>query len=316
MTLRVITPGFLTTVQDMGRFGYQRYGVPPSGAMDWFAMQAANRLVGNARGAAGLEFTLDPPELLAEVDCLVACAGRGFDLWVAGRWVGMWYSAYVRRGEVIQLGARPGGGWGYLAVAGGIDVAPVLGARATYVRGGLGGVEGRPLKPGDRLPVGPRTAGPQAQAGAQLIPQARLAYGDDVTLDVVLGPQEDAFTSAGRAVFTGSPYQVSAASDRTGYRLVGEPIEHRGVTELLSEGMAHGAVQVPADGQPIVMMADRPTTGGYPKIATVARASLPLLAQCPPGGSVRFRAVSVQAAREAYQRLLANMTEGIDGGDD
>lgn len=318
MSLHVLSPGFLTTIQDPGRFGYQRFGVPPSGAMDWFALHAANHLVGNSPAAAGLEFTLQAPELAAEEDCLVAAAGCGFDLWIAGRWVGLWMAARVRRGEVIQFGARPEGGWGYLSVAGGVDTPLVLGSRSTYLRAGLGGLQGRALAAGDRLPIGALTGGdPFTRVGAYLVPRARPGYGSPVELSVVPGPQDQAFSPHGQAVFFSSTYRVSPTSDRSGYRLTGERITHQNSADLLSEGMAHGAVQVPADGQPIVMMSDRPTTGGYPKIATVARASLPLLAQCQPGsGEVRFRPVSVQDAQAAYRRLLVQVEEGISYGED
>ena len=315
--LRVITPGFLTTIQDIGRTGYLAFGVPPSGAMDWFALHAANRLAGNLPDAAGLEFTLEAPELLAEADCLVAAAGRGFDLWVSGRWVGLWMAAWVRRGEVIQFSVRPEGGWGYLAVAGGIATEPVLGSRATYLRGALGGLDGRALQAGDLLPVGPVRKDCILRAGAYLSARVQPRYSELVELLAVPGPQAEAFREAGQAVFYASAYQISPASDRVGYRLTGERVTHSAGADLLSEGMAPGSVQVPADGQPIVMMSDRPTTGGYPKIATVGRASLPLLAQCQPGlGRVMFRQVSVQAAQQAYRCLLASIDEGIEYGED
>jgi antagonist of KipI len=207
MGLRVLSPGFLTTIQDLGRFDYQRFGVPPSGAMDWFALHAANRLVGNPAGAAGLEFTMQAPDLMAEEDCLVAAAGCGFDLWVAGRWVGLWMAARVRRGELIQFGVRPEGGWGYLAAAGGIDTPMVLGSRSTYVRSGLGGFEGRALRAEDRLLLGAVSVEDSLnRAGAWLAPSARLPYVSQAELAVVPGPQVEAFSSQGQAVFYGSAY--------------------------------------------------------------------------------------------------------------
>jgi antagonist of KipI len=306
MTLLTVDPGFLTTVQDLGRPGCERYGVPVSGAMDRLALMAANALVGNPPGAAGLEFALSGPVFQASGEgLLVAAGGRGFSLRVGGRPIPLWMAAWVRSGESIALQSS-GSGWGYLVVGGGIDVPLVMGSHSTYLRGGFGGLEGRILQAGDRLQVGP--GGSYDLAGLELPQALRPAYSDQPLIDVVLGPQEGAFTEAGLAAFLNEEYALTGACDRMGYRLAGPRIAHRKGADVLSEGIPLGAVQVPGDGLPIVLMADRQTAGGYAKIGVVASASLPLLAQCPPGvGKVRFRAVTVSDAQEKWRKIIGGL---------
>jgi len=311
LQLLVHEPGFLTTVQDLGREGCERFGVPVSGVMDRLALMAANALVGNPPGAAGLEFVLLGPVLEAAGftsrsgnGCLVAAAGRGFRLEIGGRAIPLWMAAWARSGEVVALRAV-GPGWGCLAVGGGIDVPPVMGSRSTYLRGRFGGLGGRTLQAGDVLDIGPAAGGGYELAGRELPDELRPAYSDHPLIDVVLGPQVEAFSEAGLAAFLGGEYTPTPACDRMGFRLSGAQIGHQKGADILSEGIPLGAVQVPGDGQPIVLMADRQTTGGYAKIAVVASASLPLLVQCPPGsGSVRFRAVSVGEAQAKWRRVL------------
>jgi len=306
---KVLSPGFLTTVQDLGRVGYERLGVPGCGAMDRVALMAANALVGNPPGAAGLECALLGPALRVEGECLVAAGGRGFVLEVGGRQLPLWMAAWVRRGEVVALLPIEGAGWSYLAFSGGVDVAPVMGSRATYLRGGFGGLEGRALQEGDSLELG-EASQLYERAGRELPGGLRPAYADRVEVEVVLGPQADAFTEAGQAAFLEGEYTLSPACDRMGYRLAGPAVAHRSGVDILSEGIPLGAVQVPGDGQPIVLMADHQTAGGYPKIGVVTGASLPLLAQCPPGrGRVRFRAVSVEQAQVEWRRIVRGLQE-------
>ncbi len=318
MPLRVLSPGPLTTIQDLGRFAYERFGVPQSGAMDWFALRAANALVGNPPDAAGLEFILEAPVLQAGEDCLVAAAGRGYALQVHGRRVGLWRAAWVRRGEVISLAREGASGWGYLAVLGGIDAPLVMGSRSTYLRGNFGGWHGRVLREEDALPVStnyPR--GWKERAGRWLPLDKRPMYADEANIPVIMGPQEQAFTAEALELFTRETFAISATSDRMGYRLEGPRLEHRGSPDLISEPLAWGAVQVPADGMPMVLMSDRPTTGGYPKIATVARAGLPLLAQAMPGsGRVRFCPVSLAEAQRQLHQRMEWIETGIEGDED
>lgn len=306
MFLNVEASGPLTTVQDLGRTGYERYGVPVSGALDSLALWATNALVGNAPDAAGLEIPVEVA-LSASAEALLAVCGAGeASVRINGRARPTWTALYVRARQTIEVNAAPGR-WAYLAVSGGLAVPLVLGSRATYLRGGFGGWEGRALQPGDRLPVGPSALPSAAAAGRTLPVQCRPPYSESPTVEVILGPQLGHFSHATLDTFLTEEFAVSAEADRMGYRLSGPtlaPIQ----ADILSEGMALGAVQVPASGQPIVMLADRPTTGGYPKIATVIRADVPLVAQCPPGvGRVQFRATTVEAAQAKYRARLAEL---------
>lgn len=296
--LEVLEPGLLTTVQDAGRKGWARYGVPPSGPLDEAAFTAANDLAGNPPDAAALEITLTGPALRVGRECLIAVCGAEFDLWVGVLPVPLWHAVYVRAGQIVTFGARRRGARVYLAVSGGIALPPFLGSQATYLPGGFGGLDGRALRAGDRLPLGATTMRNPAQSAGRVWPvERRPPYTPQPTLRVVLGPQDDYFTAEGIATFLDSAYQLTSEADRMGARLQGPPIAHRGPTGSVSDGVVAGSVQAPPDGQPIVMLADHQTTGGYPKIATVIRADLPLLAQCLPGDRIRFAAVTLAEAR-------------------
>ena len=308
--LDVIESGFLTTVQDTGRIGWGRFGVPPAGPMDPFAFRAANLLVGNPPDAAGLEITLAGPVLRASCECLIAVCGAEFDVRVGSLPAPTWHAVFVRAGYEIRFGQRRNGARAYLAVSGGIVLPQFLGSCATYLPGGFGGLEGRALRAGDQLFLGRyrdsdlRDSDLLIRAGKAWPRSARLPYSPNPTLRVVMGPQDDYFTSEGLATFVESEYEVTRSSDRMGYRLCGPAVTHRDKADIVSDGVVTGSVQIPGDGQPIVMMADHQTTGGYPKIATVIRADLPLLAQCLPSDLVRFRAVSIAEAQEALRNQL------------
>ena len=308
--LTILRPGLQSTVQDLGRPGRGAIGVPPSGAMDPLALRIANRLVGNPDGAAALEITLGGPEIRFEIDSLVAIAGSRFESSIDDRTAPHAESFAVTRGQVLKIGRSLEGARAVVAVAGGIDVPIVLGSRSTLL-GVCGGIDGRPLRSGDRIPLG--------RAPGELRPR-RLGervldrYEPDCLLRVVLGPQLKAFTSAGRAAFVSASYRMSPRSDRMGLRLEGPAIEHDGSADLLPEGIAPGAIQVPSDGQPILLGADRPTTGGYAKIATVVVADLWRAGQVKPGDRMRFSVVSVEYARALYRRqeeLLASAIEDV-----
>jgi KipI family sensor histidine kinase inhibitor len=289
--VEVLDPGLLTTVQDAGRDGHRRVGVSAAGPLDAPAHQAANRAAGNAPGAAALECTVGGPALsfLAPVRFAVAGADLGAVLERAdlGPWpVPLGASVLARPGNVLRFAGRRSGCRAYVALGGGIDVPEVLGSRATDLASAFGGFAGRALRAKDRLALGRATAD-----GATDRPGAGAATAR-VTVRVVLGPQADHFDAATTARFLATPWRVGSTSDRVGCRLEGEPLPHLGPGEILSDGMVPGSIQVPPEGQPIVMMADGPTTGGYPKIATVVTADLALLAQVVPGeGAVRFEAV-------------------------
>jgi antagonist of KipI len=309
VALEVLDGGLLTTVQDLGRTGYERYGVPVAGAMDPFALRAANLLVGNPLDAAALEITLAGPRLRATEKCLIAVAGADLGLRMNGWELPPWMAVFVRRGWTIEFGGRKAGCRAVLAVAGGIDVGPVMGSHSTYLSGGFGGLEGRALRRGDLVPVGPTDFPLPTQAGLTFPRRLIPAYSDTPEIRVVLGPQDDCFTDEGIATFLSSEYRGSSASDRMGCRLQGTKIAHKGPAGIISDGIPLGAVQVPPDGQPIIMLADRQATGGYPKIATVISADIPLLAQCVPGqSSVRFKAVGVEEAQVSYREMMEALT--------
>lgn len=292
--LLVEDPGLFTTVQDLGRTGYQRFGISPAGAMDPDRLALANALAGNAPDLAGLEMTAAGPTLVVEAEaCRIAVAGDQA-ITVNGEAAGTWRAVDLKRGDRVQAGALRAGLRGYLAVAGGFALAPTLGSLSTHTRTGIGGLDGRALRRGDRLPLRPgRAAGPPLALDP---PPAADSAG---AVRVVLGPQSDAFTEAGLATFLTSGYTVSARSDRMGCQLDGPGIEHRGGFNIVSDGIVGGSIQVPGSGRPIVLLADRQTTGGYTKIATVISADLPLFAQLRPGDTVRFRAVTLDEADRA-----------------
>jgi biotin-dependent carboxylase-like uncharacterized protein len=311
--IEVIDGGLLTTVQDLGRYGYQRYGVPTSGALDLFSLRAANRLVGNPDDAAGLEMTLVGPRLRFLVPATIALAGANLEARLDGHPATRWQSVLVEAGATLSFIGPQDGIRAYLAVAGGIDVPVVLGSRSTYTRSKLGGVEGRPLRAGDVLQVcGER---PVLLGGALRLPEDdRPAYGHSHVLRVVLGPQDDRFTARGIGTFLTSIYTVAPQSDRMGYRMTGPVIEHLRGPDIVSDGTPFGAVQVAGDGVPIVLLADRGTAGGYTKIATVIGPDLPRIAQAAPEDEVTFTRVDLETAyaavREQEERLASIVPAG------
>ena len=296
--LEVLEPGLLSTVQDGGRTGHRRSGVTAAGPMDARAFRAANRAVGNAEDAAAIECTITGPTLLFLAPTRLAVAGADLGAVLDRADLGPWplplgAAVLARPGNALRFLGRRFGCRAYVAIQGGIDVPPVLGARATDLRGGFGGMLGRALTTGDRLALGSPTGAAGVDSPADT--HARAAT---VRVRVVLGPQDDHLETDSVALFLGTAWRVGQTSDRVACRLEGPPLRHRGPAEILSDGMVPGSIQVPPDGRPIVMMADSPTTGGYPKLATVVSADLPALAQLVPGeGEVRFEAVAVEDAQ-------------------
>jgi antagonist of KipI len=271
----------LTTVQDLGRTGYRAAGVPLSGAMDGVALRAANRLVGNPEGAAALEITLLGPELVFTQEALVAVQGAAFEGVPLGE------ARLMRAGEKLKFGPCLRGCRAYLAVAGGIEVPLLLGSRSTYLRGAFGGLQGRALRAGDTLgrgQVAPCAIADREGAGCNLPPSP--------TVRAVRGAQGDDF---GDALF-GLEFKVTPQSDRMGMRLAGPKLESRGRRELISGAVVPGTVQIPPDGQPIVLTADAQILGGYPQAAHVVSADLPLLARLKPGDTFRFAEVTLEQA--------------------
>ena len=299
--LTVIDPGPFATLQDLGRYGYQRFGVSVSGAMDESALRVANMLVGNEEGEAAIEFTLIGGEYLVEADiCRLAVAGGDFPVSINGVPARGYASHTLHRGDRVAIGQAQAGARGYLAVAGGFDLPEDLGSRSTHIRSALGGMNGEGLSRAAQIPV--RGAG--AVDGPDLwLPHALWPHGDGV-VRVVLGPQDDLFTQAGIETLLTAKYRVSPKSDRMGCRLDGPVVEHAGDFNIVSDGIARGSIQVVGDGQPIVLLADRQTTGGYAKIATIISADLPLFAQRRPGQTVRFESVSVEDAESLRETML------------
>jgi KipI family sensor histidine kinase inhibitor len=293
--LEVLKPGAFTTVQDLGRTGYQALGVSPGGAVDPVAARVANRLVGNRDDAAVLECSMQGPVIRFHTGARVACVG----------WSGLRSGRPLEicSGDTLDLGARMLAVRGYVAIAGGIRVPMVLGSRATDVRAGFGGHGGRALKAGDRLPVGPGTAGPTS--GNWWVNWPRSERPHRITeLRFLPGVQASWFSeSAGRRLRS-EIYQISPDFDRTGLRLDGPLLELAKTGELVSQPVVEGSIQVPPDGRPIVLLAERQTIGGYPQIGHVISADLPRLARCWPGTPVRFREVTLAEAREAWRDLI------------
>lgn len=299
--LKILDPGILTTIQDAGRWGYQADGVPVSGAMDWIAFAIANRLVRNEANAAALEIR-SPIVLQTDERCLVALTGADADLRIDARAIPMWARVFVRAGSIIEINPRRAGGWMYLAIHGGVDVPLVLGSRSTYARAGLG----CELQAGDTLPIGdPGRVDLVALAGTIASNNVRSFATRHSSVRVILGPHHDWFTRDAIETLTSTEYALTDIADRMGYRLTGLKLDRVRKEELISCGVPLGALQIPADGQPIVLMADHQTTGGYPIIATVIRADLPILAQRAPGERVSFQVVSVEQAQTVWRQALS-----------
>jgi antagonist of KipI len=290
--LIVLEGGPLTTIQDLGRFGHLRVGIPTSGPLDQDAFLLANRLVGNPDGAAGLECTVIGPRIEFADDRLIAVTGADMAPTVNGAAAPAWQAVPVKAGDVLRFGPARAGVRAYLAFAGGLETPVVLGSRSTYVRGRLGGLGGRALRKGDRLPLG--AAGPARHRRVR--PGQAPVYGSEATVAVILGPQDDRFTPAGIAAFLEGPYDLLPQSDRMGVRLKGPFIEHTRGHDIVSDGVPMGGIQVIGEGQPIVLLADRQSAGGYTKIATVCSFDLGRIAQLKPGGRLSFRRVTVAEA--------------------
>ncbi|MDY3248766.1 MAG: biotin-dependent carboxyltransferase family protein [Candidatus Choladocola sp.] len=302
MAIRVLFPGALTTVQDPGRFGYQQAGIPCSGVMDQRSFSIANGLTGNLPGAAVLEHTILGGQYLFTQDAVIALTGADMDPRIDGSPCPMYRPVQISSGSVLSLGTARKGCRTYLAVTGGIDVPEVLGSRSTNIKCGIGGYEGRALLAGDLLPVGDsRVTYDEIRSRTS----AEIPYASDIRIRVIEGPQNDYFTENGLFTFYSGTYTVTGQSDRMGCRLSGPSIESIHGTDIISDGIVFGSIQITPAGEPIVLMADRQTTGGYAKIATVCTADLPLLAQARPGDTVHFEKITVSAAVKLMQETSA-----------
>jgi biotin-dependent carboxylase-like uncharacterized protein len=298
-TIKIIEGGPLATIQDRGRFAYLDRGVPTSGAMDQAALRIGNRLVGNSEDAAAIEITLGgfQAEFLRPTRFVLTGADMGAR--VNTRPVQPWTLTTAGRGDLLAI---PGPGTGcrtYLALAGGVAVDPVMGSRSTYVRGGFGGHQGRALARGDVLGTDTPTFAPIPSWKRHLIPP----YVPNPVLRVIPGPQDDRFTPDGLETFISQEYTLTDHCDRMGMLLRGAAITHRRGADIISDGIVNGTVQVPGNGQPIILGADSQTVGGYAKIATIISVDLPLLAQALPGARIRFAAIDLVEARGALLRF-------------
>ena len=293
-------PGTLMSVQDRGRPGLLSFGISGSGAMDQGALAIANALVGNADNAAGLEFAIAGGALTVDRDCLVAVTGGARDVRIGEKKAWGWQSYRLRRGERFAVGALGGAVWGYVAISGGIDVPPVLGSRATHLRSAIGGCEGRVLVAGDRLPLGPEPG------GAPRVLRVPYRHGRG-PVRIVPGPQDDYFDATAWRTFLSNTYLVTAKRDRMAMVLDGPPLAAAKGHDIVSDATVFGSIQVPSSAQPIVLTADRQTTGGYPKIATVASADLARLVQTPSGAAIRLQRISQDAAEELLLSEQANL---------
>jgi len=309
--IHVLRPGLFTTIQDLGRDGYRRFGVSVSGAMDRWALVVGNRLLGNPDEAAGLEITVQGPELLFEQALPLVITGADLSPTGNGLPLPLWTVVAMPAGSRLQFGLRRQGTRAYLTVAGGIDGPLILGSRSTHVRSGMGGHAGRALRKWDRLPVGPeRTAGTH-YVGRALPESHRPRYSASPTLRVVPGPQADRFTEDALSALCRNPYVLASESDRMGYRLRGLELEHRIAADIISDAVTFGTIQVPPDRQPILLMADCQTTGGYAKLATMVAADRSPAAQLAPGDRLSFIVITpdnavdlLRSARAELDRLL------------
>ena len=330
--LVVVKPGLLCSVQDLGRYGQRSLGICPGGALDTLALTVANRLVGNPDGSAGLEITLGGCELRFEVDTRIALAGDDFDARLDDRMLLLHWSVPVRAGQTLRLGGANQrtakvGLRSWLAVAGGIDVAPVLGSRSTDLKAGFGGHRGRALRKNDRLPLGEPSLSPGQlrQPAFGVRSPCWWGLGNDLPkgaedthrltwLRVLPGPEYEQFMAASKAQLWGESWRITPQSNRMGSRLSGPELKRRRHVDLLSAAVVPGVIQVPPSGQPIILLGDAQTTGGYPKIGAVIQADFWKLAQAPLQGVLRFvevDAAGARAARDLQQRYLAWVSEAL-----
>jgi len=304
MTLFVESPALIMSVQDSGRFGFLRFGLPESGPMDWWAFRVANQLLDNMPNSACLEIGFSNTALRVEKDVLLAVCGAGYQVFLNGRQIPLWMSFWAQKDDRLDFEKIPGGNWVYLAVSGGLHSQMWMGSRSVYPRAGLGKL----LRNGDQLPFDESPPQSRLDAGCFYPEPIRPAYSSDSKVGVIPGPQYERFTDEAQFVFWSQKFSVTSRSDRMGYRLQGPGLTHRSGADLVSQGMVIGEIQVPSDGQPIVMMPDHPTTGGYTCIGTICRADLPLIAQAQPGmREISFVKISLKEARGKLSKAVKDI---------
>jgi len=305
--LEILTPGALTSVQDLGRYGHGRYGVAPSGALDTFALRIANLLVGNREDQAGLEIMLLGPGIRISADTLLAVTGGNLSPHRNRQPIAMWQAHRFNKDDVLTFKSPVNGFRAYIGVGGGIGGPSVMGSRSTNLPSAFGGFEGRPVKKGDLL-LPERSCDNLSAVGRRFSSEENPHYPNEWKIRVIWGPQDDQFPAESRNLFINASYKMSPKSDRTGIRLQGPVIERRTdiAESIISEGVIAGSIQIPGDGKPIIILGET-VTGGYRKIATVIAADLPLLAQIKPGDDLQFEAVSEKSA----YRVLHDMEDRI-----
>jgi antagonist of KipI len=299
---KIIHPGILTTYQDIGRSGFRKFGIPQSGAIDVQALRTANLLVGNRESQVGLEVTLQGLKMVALRSLLVAVAGADLQFTINSEYYRPWRSFLLEAGDVVHFGRRISGLRAYLAARGGFRAPTYMGSSSVFEIGAMG----TPLRKHDILEV---DDAPQESLHERSIPEAVLPkISNEVCVRVIMGPQIQYFTSEGLSYFLDSVYRVKSQSDRMAYRLEGPRINHRGRADIISEPVLPGSIQVPSNGQPIILMVDGQVTGGYAKIANVISADMPILAQVIPGNAIRFKEVDLGCAYDALEQIERQLT--------
>ena len=301
--IKILNPGMMTTVQDLGRIGYQQFGVSVSGAMDQIAAILANVLVGNKDNEGLLEVTIMGPKIEFQDTCLVAITGGDLQPLINNNPIDMNKSVKANKGDILSFRGIKKGCRSYIGFSGGIDVPVVMGSKSTFLKAKIGGFEGRVLKANDILSIGNVNTSINDLSGIQVPADFYNYGGKNIELRMVLGPQDDYFSQEGIETLFSSEYVVTNNSDRMGYTLEGPLIKHKEGADIISDGISMGAVQVPNKGTPIIMMADRQTTGGYTKIGNIITADLPKVAQAKPGDKIRFKKSSIEEAQDSIKEL-------------
>lgn len=305
-SIKVAKPGLCTTVQDIGRVGYQQYGIPVSGVMDEFAFTVANLLVDTNENNAVLEIPFLGPTLEFDFDITIAITGADLSPKLNNQDIPMWSSINIKKGDVLSFAMIKSGARAYIAFAGEIDVPLINGSKSTLLKSKLGGFDGRQLKVGDIIEIkNPKIIAKKRVLSEKYIP----TYSNAEEIRVVLGPQDNYFTKKGIETFLGSEYIITKEADRMGMRLEGDVIEHKDKADIISDAAVFGSIQVPGNGKPIILLADRQTTGGYTKIATVIKADLPKLAQMSQGNKIKFKELNVEEAQQEYINFYEKFNE-------
>lgn len=305
-SIKVAKPGLCTTVQDIGRVGYQQYGIPVSGVMDEFAFTVANLLVDTNENNAVLEIPFLGPTLEFDFDITIAITGADLSPKLNNQDIPMWSSINIKKGDVLSFAMIKSGARAYIAFAGEIDVPLINGSKSTLLKSKLGGFDGRQLKVGDIIEIkNPKIIAKKRVLSEKYIP----TYSNAEEIRVVLGPQDNYFTKKGIETFLGSEYIITKEADRMGMRLEGDVIEHKDKADIISDAAVFGSIQVPGNGKPIILLADRQTTGGYTKIATVIKADLSKLAQMSQGNKIKFKELNVEEAQQEYINFYEKFNE-------